>query len=310
MNFSEKQRIAIYAFCIALQGIIEHESPKKRLTARDKDRWVTLGGGEKDTGERSGRHVKIDEHGNIVGGAVPKSAQGKSITNWWKSSETHKPNKFSDPEPSKPISDRPENSQYNERSQYKKPLKSPPDMTAPEIADYFQMELRPDGHIYMHSNSDISKRLFKKYGNVFKEKASEIKKYLESKAEWDKYDRDVSAWENKKKLRENVPGISELEQIENEWDKYRDQKSRDIYSGAGKSTAKKPEHTIEEISRKYPAAFAYIKAQNYSNSSNYSKAAAGKKAMESIKNGEDYKKAIKSMESEWKLDSEKSLWNS
>lgn len=31
-----------------------------------------------------GRHVLIDGDGKIVGGAVPKSAQGKHITNWWK----------------------------------------------------------------------------------------------------------------------------------------------------------------------------------------------------------------------------------
>lgn len=56
--------------------------------ATDADRWITIGAGKNDWNESTGRHVKIDEHGNIVGGSVPKSAQGKPINSWWKSNGT------------------------------------------------------------------------------------------------------------------------------------------------------------------------------------------------------------------------------
>jgi len=54
------------------------------LRAND-DRWVTLGGKKKegDTAHK-GRRVKLDDNGNIIGGNVPKSAQGKPVGGWWK----------------------------------------------------------------------------------------------------------------------------------------------------------------------------------------------------------------------------------
>lgn len=54
------------------------------LTGRDADRWVTL---KKRSEGGSPRHIKIDEHGNIIGGAVPRTARGKPINSWWKKTE-------------------------------------------------------------------------------------------------------------------------------------------------------------------------------------------------------------------------------
>ena len=56
--------------------------------AESGEHWITIhphGIGANANGEEiKGRHVLIDGDGKIVGGAVPKSAQGKHITNWWK----------------------------------------------------------------------------------------------------------------------------------------------------------------------------------------------------------------------------------
>ncbi len=57
------------------------------------EHWITIhphGKGANANGEdMPGRHVLIDGDGRIVGGAVPKSAQGKSISNWWKTDQGH-----------------------------------------------------------------------------------------------------------------------------------------------------------------------------------------------------------------------------
>lgn len=58
--------------------------------------------------------------------------------------------------------------------------------------------------------------------------------------------------------------------------------------------------SLEELVRKYPRANAYMKAESYAySSSNNARAAAGKKALERILNGEDYKQAIADMKKEW-----------
>lgn len=75
-----------YKLIDALEDLFLSLVPQKSILAADADKWITIGSGKNDLGERTGRHVKIDEHGNIVGGSLPKSAKGKSITSWWKSS--------------------------------------------------------------------------------------------------------------------------------------------------------------------------------------------------------------------------------
>lgn len=80
MSFTSNQKQILYSVCIVILDVIDviRQRPARfglPLTAADDDRWITLGGGEKDTGEHKGRHVKIDEQGNIVGGSIPKSAQ-------------------------------------------------------------------------------------------------------------------------------------------------------------------------------------------------------------------------------------------
>ena len=59
------------------------------------EHWITIhphGTGANAAGENvKGRHVLIDGDGRIVGGAVPKTAQGKHITSWWKEQAQSEP---------------------------------------------------------------------------------------------------------------------------------------------------------------------------------------------------------------------------
>jgi hypothetical protein len=83
------QREAIHEYVLILKDFVNLLQWNTKLMslsgfAHDADHWITTGGGENEYGEHSGRHIKIDDDGNIVGGAVPKSAQGKNIKSWWK----------------------------------------------------------------------------------------------------------------------------------------------------------------------------------------------------------------------------------
>lgn len=53
------------------------------------DHWVTLHGkyNVNESGDKNYRRVLLDGGGKIVGGDIPKSAQGKNISSWWKKDE-------------------------------------------------------------------------------------------------------------------------------------------------------------------------------------------------------------------------------
>lgn len=102
----------------------------------------------------------------------------------------------------------------------------------------------------------------------------------------------------RKNLEKNVPGIEELENAiahnEYEYEKQR----RSIARGDGRIyTANLID--INPIIKKYPRASAYHNASAYSNSSNAVKAGLGEIAQREIRQGKDYKKAIKKMQDEW-----------
>lgn len=59
-----------------------------------------------------------------------------------------------------------------------------------------------------------------------------------------------------------------------------------------------PKVRSDELKQQYPRAAAYIKADDWGTSGNYERGVAGKKALERIINGEDYKVAIAEMETE------------
>lgn len=217
------------------------------------------------------------------------------------------------PEPKEPDAPRPEKTQYDENSQYRKPLKAPEDMTPAEVAEYFQISKGTDGHYYMRATAPFAKRMFRNHADLFKSKfdgENGIKEYLNRKEEWKKYDIDKKIWEHKRKLQENVPGLQMLEQIRDEWETYHYRINRDIESGSGRITAVKPKYPVSVVEKKFPVASAYLQAQGYVNSSNYRQSAIGKQAVEAIENGGDYKKAISDMKEEWHKAASEAVWNS
>ena len=56
---------------------MNYTEARKELKAMD-DKWVTINKGESE--ESTGRKVKLDDNGNIIGGDLPKSMQGKPIS--------------------------------------------------------------------------------------------------------------------------------------------------------------------------------------------------------------------------------------
>lgn len=97
-----------------------------------------------------------------------------------------------------------------------------------------------------------------------------------------------------------IEGLQELEDASIAWKEYYIAYRRFIEDDAEGKAPKKPEASLEELVRKYPRANAYMKAESYAySSSNNARAAVGKKALERILNGEDYKQAIADMKKEW-----------
>lgn len=104
--------------------------------------------------------------------------------------------------------------------------------------------------------------------------------------------------ERRRNLRDAIPGLKELEAAKAEQAAYREAFARAVDSGNGIYPAK-PKSDPEELSAKYPAAAAILRAESYSCAANYRKASAGRKAVERILDGENWEKAIGDMEAEW-----------
>ncbi len=75
--------------CRVLDGYVAYRARRHALTLdAEGERWVTV---HPNGEEHAGRHVKIDSNGNIIGGSLPRSAQGKHITGWWKKEQKPEP---------------------------------------------------------------------------------------------------------------------------------------------------------------------------------------------------------------------------
>lgn len=85
--------------------------------------------------------------------------------------------------------------------------------------------------------------------------------------------------------------------------------SFDGEGGGGVGVRPKPKYDMAALHAKYPRAKAYLDAEDFSASDNDAKAAAGRKALESIINGEDYERAVSAMEAEWKSHVASHIWD-
>ena len=135
------------------------------------------------------------------------------------------------------------------------------------------------------------------------ENKEEIKKYLREEKER----KAKEAQERQNKINA-IEGLEELEKAIAEWENYHYQNQKRFDSEARSSFGiEKPKVNVEELKVKYARANAYLIAEAWKYASNYAKSSAGKKAIEKIINGEDYKKVIGDMEKEWEASI--NIWN-
>lgn len=114
--------------------------------------------------------------------------------------------------------------------------------------------------------------------------------------------------ERRRNFRDAIPGLKELEIAREEHAAYREAFAQAVDSGNGIYPAK-PKSDPAELSVQYPMADAMLRAESYSRAANYHKASAGRKAVERILDGEDWKKVIGDMEADWNEEANKHMWD-
>lgn len=150
-------------------------------------------------------------------------------------------------------------------------------MTIPEIVEKYTIRANPNKNLCVRR---------------------EILKHENDKAYIKEHRDEIIAYIEEQKA---IEGLQELEDASIAWKEYYVAYRRFIEDDAEGKAPKKPEASLEELVRKYPRANAYMKAEGYAySSSNNARATAGKKALERILNGEDYKQAIADMKKEWR----------
>ena len=109
-------------------------------------------------------------------------------------------------------------------------------------------------------------------------------------------------------LKNAIPGLDELQEaIANNESEYR-RYDRDMERADLDGLVTPPDIIdIEPLKAQYPVAAAYVKAEKYYFSSHYAKSAAGKEAMDRIKNGDNPQVVIAEMEAAWSAHCAKAL---
>lgn len=108
-----------------------------------------------------------------------------------------------------------------------------------------------------------------------------------------------------------IPGLREIESTLDDLASWQQEFSASFEGegGGGVGVRPKPEHDMAALYAKYPRAKAYLDAQEFAASENDAKSAAGQKALEAIINGEDYERAVSTMDAEWKAHVADHLWD-
>ena len=108
-----------------------------------------------------------------------------------------------------------------------------------------------------------------------------------------------------------IPGLREIEAARIDlinW-KLEFDASFDGENGGGVGVRPKPKYDMDAMYAQCPRAKAYLDAQEFAASENDAKSAAGMKALETIINGEDYERAVSTMEAEWKSHVASHIWD-
>lgn len=108
-----------------------------------------------------------------------------------------------------------------------------------------------------------------------------------------------------------IPGLREIEAARADlvnW-KLEFDASFDGENGGGVGIRPKPKYDVDAMYAQYPRAKAYLDAQEFAASENDAKSAAGKKALESIINGENHEQAVAAMNSAWAAHCGRNIWD-
>ena len=121
----------------------------------------------------------------------------------------------------------------------------------------------------------------------------------------------IRAEQERRREIDAIPGLREIEAARADlvnW-KLEFDVSFDGENGGGVGVRPKPKHDMDAMYAQYPRAKAYLDAQEFAASENDAKSASGRKALESIINGENHEQAIAAMNSEWGAHCEAHLWD-
>ena len=121
----------------------------------------------------------------------------------------------------------------------------------------------------------------------------------------------LRAEQDRQKKIDAIPGLREIEAARADlvnWILEFDA-SFDGENGGGVGVRPKPKHDMDAMYAQYLRAKAYLDAREFAASENDAKSAAGRKALESIINGENHEQAIATMNSEWAEHCERNVWD-
>lgn len=167
--------------------------------------------------------------------------------------------------------------------------------------EYRDGKLTPTGRLYIpdaslaRENSDWEKIVSAK---------EEIKAILLLK-----FEEEQRAAEEREAKINAIPGLKEIQAAKEDLENWHYEFKDSFKDVGGMGVRPKPQYDFEALYKKYPRAYAYLKAEAYSRAANYAKAAAGKKALERIINGEECDAVLSEMESEWSAYCNEHVWD-
>lgn len=124
-----------------------------------------------------------------------------------------------------------------------------------------------------------------------------------------KFDEEQRAAEEREAKINAIPGLKEIQAAKEDLENWHYEFEDSFKDVGGMGVRPKPQYDFEALYKKYPRAYAFLKAEAYSRAANYAKAAAGKKALERIINGEECDAVLSEMESEWSAYCNEHVWD-
>lgn len=182
-------------------------------------------------------------------------------------------------------------------------------MTAKEMIKKYHLRLF--GKTSIEIPPHIGKKMTKEEIATVRAAKDEILAELTAgkKAQWEAEEK--ARQEAAVRLAANVPGLKALRDALARQEMYREAFVRmmDDEMNDGANPPQKPADDMAALMAQYPAAVAYLKAENWENASNYAKSAAGSKAKQAIADGVDYSEALARMKAEWQAHCDKHVWD-